>query len=259
MNTNNMRKQFTPMALVVGVSILAALSQPQQVAAQISLHGSANVGQVLSDKKADIESKSGQKIQIVSKNAGLGLKDLVEGKANLAMVAGSLKGAAKGVELTADNLSGLNEFPIGQDKIIFVVHPSNGVKSLSTEQVKAILTGATTNWKDVGGRDAAIKVFALGPMNASRIALNEQLLGEAVLATGAVVRSTPKDIVPMVAQVPDAIGFIGTANLGPGVQTLTLDKALPFPLLLVSKGAPTAEQKAVIDAARGALESSNFK
>jgi phosphate transport system substrate-binding protein len=237
--------------------LLGLLALPQPVAAQISLHGSANVGQLLLDKQAAIEAKAGQKIQIVSKNAGLGLKDLLDGKANLAMVAGSLKGAAKGAGI--DNLANCKEFVIGQDRVIFVVHPSNPIKSLTTDQIKALLTGKTTNWKDVGGRDAAVEVFALGPMNASRIALNESLLGEIPLVTGAVVRSTPKDIVPMVAQVPDAIGFIGTANLGPGVQMLQTDKALPFPLLLVSVGDPTAEQKSVIEAARSALEKSNEK
>jgi phosphate transport system substrate-binding protein len=230
-----------------------------RLAAQVSLHGSANVGQSLLAKQAGIEAKASQKIVIVSKNAGLGLKDLVDGSANLAMVAGSLKGAAKGAGIADDSLSALREFVIGQDHVIFIIHPDNPVKSLSSEQVKSILTGQVTNWKEVGGKDAAIRVFALGPMNASRIALNEQLLGDAALASGAVVRSTPKDLPPMVAQVPESVGFIGTANLAPGVKVVELDKPLPFPMLLVSKGEPTAAQKAVIDACKAALEGAHDK
>ncbi|MDR1330847.1 MAG: substrate-binding domain-containing protein, partial [Tannerella sp.] len=52
----------------------------------------------------------------------------------------------------------------------------NTVKSLTAEQVQDIYTGKTTNWKQVGGRDADIKVFTR-PRNSG----SEEVMRELVM------------------------------------------------------------------------------
>lgn len=237
--------------LFVSGLALAGISSTSQ--AQIKLHGAAALCAALQPHQASIESKSGQKVTLVSKNAGLGLQDLLEGKTDLAMVTASIKGAAAGIKADAAALSGLQSAEVAADPILFVVHPSNSVDTLTLEQIKAILTGQTTNWKDVGGKDAAIKVFGLANVNGPRIALNEQLLGETDLAKSATIRQTPKDITPIVAQVPEGFGFLGKSNFGPGVKVLKTDKPLAMAMLIVSKGEPSAEQQAVIAACKQVL------
>ena len=59
-----------------------------------------------------------------------------------------------------------------------------GVTSLTTEQAKAIWTGATTNWKDVGGPDEPI-VLILRPESPARAPSSRRSsLGGADEATG---------------------------------------------------------------------------
>jgi len=58
---------------------------------------------------------------------------------------------AKGVSLI--------ETPIGLDAFIFIVHPTNPIKSLTIKQVQDIYTGKITNWKEVGGNDAKINPY----------------------------------------------------------------------------------------------------
>lgn len=50
--------------------------------------------------------------------------------------------------------------PVAWDALAVIVHPSNPVGNLSLNQVRAIYEGRTTNWKDVGGNDAPIKLLA---------------------------------------------------------------------------------------------------
>ena len=53
----------------------------------------------------------------------------------------------------------LNETSIALDALVFIVNPSNSVKSLTVEQVQKIYTGEITHWSEVGGNNANIDVF----------------------------------------------------------------------------------------------------
>ncbi len=50
--------------------------------------------------------------------------------------------------------------PVAWDALAVIVNPKNPVKSLSTEQVKGIYLGKITNWKQLGGADMPIKLYA---------------------------------------------------------------------------------------------------
>lgn len=54
-----------------------------------------------------------------------------------------------------------NEHVIGLDGLIMIVHASNPVKSLTLEELALIYSGTITNWAQLGGRDAPIKLYAL--------------------------------------------------------------------------------------------------
>ncbi|MDR1859595.1 MAG: substrate-binding domain-containing protein [Bacteroidales bacterium] len=53
----------------------------------------------------------------------------------------------------------LIEKSIALDAFVFVVNKNNPVKSLTVSQIQGIYTGEITNWAEVGGNNAAIKVF----------------------------------------------------------------------------------------------------
>ena len=52
------------------------------------------------------------------------------------------------------------EIQVATDALSVVVHPSNPVSELTLVQLSAIYTGKITNWKEVGGKDAAIVVIS---------------------------------------------------------------------------------------------------
>jgi len=54
---------------------------------------------------------------------------------------------------------GLTYVPYAKDPIVFMVHKTVGVTNLSVQQVCDIYSGTITNWKEVGGPDARIRVI----------------------------------------------------------------------------------------------------
>jgi len=70
----------------------------------------------------------------------------------------------------------LIETPIALDAFVFVINRNNPVKSLTVNQVQKIYTGAITNWSQVGGKNAGIKVFTR-PRNSG----SEEVLRELVM------------------------------------------------------------------------------
>jgi len=53
----------------------------------------------------------------------------------------------------------LLEISIALDAFVFVVNKNNPVKSLTVEQIQKIYMGEITNWSQVGGNNASMKVF----------------------------------------------------------------------------------------------------
>ena len=53
---------------------------------------------------------------------------------------------------------GLTHVPIAKMPIVFFTHKSAGITNLSAQQVLDIYSGKITNWKDVGGQNARIRV-----------------------------------------------------------------------------------------------------
>jgi phosphate transport system substrate-binding protein len=57
-----------------------------------------------------------------------------------------------------DNERDLFLFPIARDGVAVLVHRTNPLKNITKRQLTEILTGRTTNWKSLAGRDARIHV-----------------------------------------------------------------------------------------------------
>jgi phosphate transport system substrate-binding protein len=113
---------------------------------------------------------------------------------------------------SAVDTSAFKEFKIGESRVAFIVHPSNPVKSLTLPQLKEIFAGNTTNWKDVGGADAAIVVVTEGPGGGIRITVEDKLMdGMAVAQQARHVANAPQ-IPLIVKQLPGAIGSSSTRH-----------------------------------------------
>ena len=96
---------------------------------------------------------------------------------------------------------------IGRDAIAAIVHATNPVEDLSTDQLRGIFTGAITNWSEVGGVDAPINAYIVTAGSATRSVFQSVVLaGEDY--SGAEVVEPDARMIPTVARDPHAIGQI---------------------------------------------------
>jgi len=68
------------------------------------------------------------------------------------------------------------EVPICRDAFVFITHKDNPVDSLTMEQIRSIYSGAVTNWKEVGGRDEAIRAFQREPGSGSQTGMEDLVM-----------------------------------------------------------------------------------
>ena len=81
---------------------------------------------------------------------------LIEGEADLIFAAAPSK-----EQMAAAHERGLtlSMVPLAREAFVFLVNRQNPVKSLSSDQIRAIYAGQVNNWQDVGGEDMQILAF----------------------------------------------------------------------------------------------------
>jgi len=114
--------------------------------------------------------KSGKgRIDVQPFNTASGLDAVEHG---LADIAGSARSSSNDAE------SNLLFTPVAFDALVMVTHPSNSVPNLTAKQLHDIYLGKITNWRDVGGKDAPIDLYAVAsPGDGVEYSLRRLLFG----------------------------------------------------------------------------------
>jgi phosphate transport system substrate-binding protein len=82
---------------------------------------------------------------------------LIDGEVDFILTARTLSDSEKAhAEIAGVTLI---ETPVALDAFVFITHPENPIRALTTKQIQDIYTGKITNWKTVGGKDAPIQPY----------------------------------------------------------------------------------------------------
>ena len=221
---------------------------------ELSVVGSTAVADaVLLPYKAQIETQARVQLEVDAVGSGKGVLALAQGRAEIAAISAPL---ADVVAQLNDRKRGsvdgrrLQQHDIGSTTLAFVVHPSNPVTDLSFEQLTDILAGRITRWNEVGGVNMPIEVVT-SPRSGGIRTMLEKTVGKwsRVMAEAQTMQSA--SLVPFaVARMPFAIGIATQTSVDSNVFVLNSDRVIEQPLFLVTRGAPTARQKAFIEAVR---------
>lgn len=84
----------------------------------------------------------------------------------------------------------LESHPIGRDALVFFTNSSNPVTSLTTDEYRAIYDGSVTNWKELGGKDAAIVAYQRPEESGSQALMRKYVMGDAKMAPAPTERIT---------------------------------------------------------------------
>ncbi len=76
-----------------------------------------------------------------------------------------------------ERLQGLSYIPFADDGVVFLVSRDTKVRSLSSGQIRRILSGAIANWKEVGGADKPVHVICRPPHSSVSAAVGTSLYG----------------------------------------------------------------------------------
>lgn len=226
-----------------------------RTAPTLRLHGAASVVDALvQPHAAAVEQRTGVVLAVVRSNAGQGLRDLVEGRCDLAMVSASLEAtvaAARAAGL-AGELPDLRAHVVGTSEVVFVVHPSNPVQALGWEQLRDVHAGTIRRWSELGGRDEPIDVVTDAAASATRGLVKQVVMGGAEYGPSVRALAAVRDVNDVVAATPNAIGGLGLEFVDPRRVAVVRTRKLERPLALVTVGAPGAEAAAVVEAFRAA-------
>ncbi len=112
--------------------------------------------------------------EVMSNMTHVAYENLIEGRVDLIFVAGPSAAQVESAKLAGKELK---LTPIGREAFVFFVNSNNRVKGLTKEEIKGIYSGEIKNWKEVGGKNKAIRAFQRPEGSGSQTAL-QKIMGD---------------------------------------------------------------------------------
>jgi phosphate transport system substrate-binding protein len=240
---------------LMAISLIAISGHAALASEGIVIQGSSTVSsRLFVPFKAAIEEKSGQKIAVTSSKSSAGLISLLEGQAQLAMMSSPLEEEIPNVQKILPNgeFGALRAFEIGRTRAAFAIHPKNTTKPVSMSQLKDVLTGKISNWKELGGPDLPIRLVVVRQGGGVLSTVEAQLNGGKDIDVPNMIKVNNGSQVIKVVQQEE--GALGIAQLGLVTEAklpeLGTEKPIEQRLFLIAKNEPGAPLQKVIEAAR---------
>ena len=253
-------QMFVLILLLIGIGGCQDSSATGPTHDRLVITGSSTIAPlVLAIGKRYESRRSGVRIDVQTGGSSRGISDIRQNLAQVGMASRALK----------EDEQDLYGTVIAYDGIGLIVHRSNTLAALDSNDITAIYTGRITNWKEVGGIDAPITVVNKADGRATLdLFLNYFNLQNTQVQAHVVIGDNEQGI-KTVAGNPHAIAYvsIGTAEYdaahGVPIKLLQLETVpaslktlqegrfpLARPLTLVTKKTPTGAVKAFINFAK---------
>ena len=232
-----MKKLFTfAMAAVMALALLAgcgntaaddngSTDQPSggsdtaAVSGTVSTDGSTSMEKVIGAlSESYMAANKDVTVNYNPTGSGSGITAVQEGTCDIGLSSRALKDEEKA--------AGLQETVLAYDGIAIIVHPDNPVSDLTLDQIAKLYTGEITNWKDVGGNDAAVVLIGREAASGTRDGF-ESITGTKEKCQYRQELTSTGDVITAVSQNPDAIGYASLASVKDSVKALNVDGVTP--------------------------------
>lgn len=223
---NVARSRITSIFLIITL-LLISLSltgcKSQQGASEVSLivSGSTTVMPIAEQAAEEyMAANKGTSVLVSGMGSSAGIEQVSKGTADVATSSRDLKDEEQGL--------GLVDTPIAHDGIAAIVNSKNPVKSITTEQLRAIFAGEITNWSEVGGKNIPIDLINRDEASGTREAFAKAIMDETSFDVGAVILPGTGQVREVVSRAEGAIGYISIGFVEPrfvktSVQALNID------------------------------------
>jgi phosphate transport system substrate-binding protein len=156
------------------------------------------------------------RITVAGGGSGVGIQKVGEGLVDIGDAGRPLSDAEQ-------EKYGLLSFPFAVDGVATVVSADNPVSGLSSKQVREIFSGEITNWKEVGGENAAIHVYTRDEASGTRAVYWKKLLNKRKIVASANVVPSNGAMKSAIARDTQGIGYVSIGHLDDTVKAPELD------------------------------------
>ena len=172
-------------------------SAAETLSGSVSLNGSTSMEKVVGVLSEQFMNDNADvTVTYDPTGSGTGIESAKNGSCDIGLASRALK----------DTETGLVGTTVALDGIAVIVNAENPVEDLTVEQIAALFTGATTNWKDVGGEDLEVSCVGRESGSGTRDGFESVtktsdacVLSQELTSTGAVIAA--------VASNKNAIGY----------------------------------------------------
>jgi phosphate transport system substrate-binding protein len=252
-----------PYNLFVFVAILVLMpysvaraqnSMFQEVQAYIVQGSTTFTHHVMEPYQGAIEAASGHKLTVVPSKSSRGLLALFEKRGDFAMISGPLRNEINDLKSSYPDLpfDRLQTFNIANTRMAFAINRNNPVRMITDDNMRRILLGEITNWRDVGGPDLPIIVVMVREGGGVQASIESELLnGKNINFPNPILVQISSQVIDISKLLP---GGLGLSQLSIVTKSVALELKTEHPveqhLDLVTLGDPSPEMRKVIDAAR---------
>jgi phosphate transport system substrate-binding protein len=190
--------------------LTVVISTAFMVQTKITVKGSDTMV-ILAQRWAEqyMKQNPGTPIQVTGGGSGVGLAALINGTTDIANSSRQIKQTEMEKLKSRYNTLGV-EIPCARDGITIFLNEANKVTGLTLKQLSDIYSGRITNWKQVGGSDADIKLYGRENSSGTYVYFQEFVVKgdyattcQTLPGTAAVVNAVKKD--------KNGIGYGGAA------------------------------------------------
>ncbi|ARU88607.1 substrate-binding domain-containing protein [Pseudomonas sp. M30-35] len=211
-----------PLLRIQGSNTIGATLGPALVKGMLEAQGYREIsvlpGAVENEQRVTATSAKGQNVtvNIAAHGSSTGFVGLQDDSADIAAASRPIKDAeVASLSRIGDMKSRDAEQVIAIDGLAIILHPSNPITSLSTDQLAQVFSGEISNWAQLGGQSGEIHLYARDDNSGTYDTFKELVLsanGKSLAATAQRFESNDK-LSDTVSSDPQGIGFTGLPSI----------------------------------------------
>jgi phosphate transport system substrate-binding protein len=134
-----------------------------------------------------------------------------------------------------DDEKDLQRIVIAYDGIAIIVHPVNPITNLTIEQAQRIFSGTTRFWSELGWVRKPIHFVTREEGSGTRDAFEHLVMGKKEISDEALVQDSNGSVREIIANNPQAIGYISFGVVNHQVKALSVNSVVPTLKTIKSK------------------------
>ena len=231
-----MKNMIVNLTIVLTLALAPAARAEQQ---DLQIEGSTTVGPI-ADAFAEAFQQKYPDLDITVKKTGSGdgAAALADERCDIATMSRFMK--VKEFKKAAEKEILPVAHAVAMDGVCVVVHPSNPVRDLTTEQVRDIYMGQITNWNQVGGPDSPIVAISHDTSSGTYETFHKLVMKKKKMASEVEYVSSNPQSHARVKTTKNAVGYVGIGFLDRQVKALKVDGVMPSQETIVSGLYPVA-------------------